>query len=269
MDCFSTPPHAPRCMPARPICRRSEAADGTQVNNFDGDITDVFSCIANLGDHGCGFEHQLEATRLSLERALSPGRRQFRVPARGRLSGHRDAHQRGRLFGSLGLDPVRSRPAQSLRPPGRVELIPLQRVRSPVRRTKPAARRRGPAPDFHVVRLERERHWPPGTRRRLHRFPLLPQALGIRKKSSWPPSPVRPHPTWWRHVSWKPASEWRPSLSIQHSCTGGTGNSEYADPAVRIRQMVSAFGPNSYFGSICADDFGPTMHSIAQVMVAP
>ncbi|MEO8214395.1 MAG: hypothetical protein ABI560_14440, partial [Myxococcales bacterium] len=60
-----------------------------------------------------------------------------------------------------------------------------------------------------------------------------------------------------------------PQPGIQHSCTGGTNGSEYADPAVRIRQLLSAFGPNSYFGNICADDFGPTMQSIAQVMVAP
>lgn len=47
---------------------RANAA-GT-ANNFDGDISDVFACIANLtengGRNGCGFEHQLESVRRAL-----------------------------------------------------------------------------------------------------------------------------------------------------------------------------------------------------------
>ena len=38
---------------------------GTQ-NNFDGDISDVFACLANLGTRGCGFEHQLQSVRMAL-----------------------------------------------------------------------------------------------------------------------------------------------------------------------------------------------------------
>ena len=45
--------------------------DGT-TNNFTGNIEDVFSCIALLGDTGCGFEHQFESTRQALIRATHP-----------------------------------------------------------------------------------------------------------------------------------------------------------------------------------------------------
>jgi hypothetical protein len=38
---------------------------GTQ-NNFDGDIADVFACLASLGTNGCGFEHQLQSVRMAL-----------------------------------------------------------------------------------------------------------------------------------------------------------------------------------------------------------
>jgi len=38
---------------------------GTQ-NNFDGDISDVFACLASLGTGGCGFEHQLQSVRMAL-----------------------------------------------------------------------------------------------------------------------------------------------------------------------------------------------------------
>jgi hypothetical protein len=40
-------------------------AAGTQ-NNFAGDITDVFRCIAQVGTTGCGFEDHLEAVRAAL-----------------------------------------------------------------------------------------------------------------------------------------------------------------------------------------------------------
>jgi hypothetical protein len=38
---------------------------GTQ-NNFDGDIAEVFACLASLGTNGCGFEHQLQSVRMAL-----------------------------------------------------------------------------------------------------------------------------------------------------------------------------------------------------------
>src|SRR5262249_4071753 len=40
-------------------------AGGTQ-NNFSGDISKVFSCIAQVGANGCGLEHQLAAVRAAL-----------------------------------------------------------------------------------------------------------------------------------------------------------------------------------------------------------
>ena len=40
--------------------------DGGTQNNFDGDISDVFACMAKLGTSGCGFEHQLQSVRMAL-----------------------------------------------------------------------------------------------------------------------------------------------------------------------------------------------------------
>src|SRR5581483_4961890 len=42
------------------------------VNNFDGDISDAFGCIAALGDHGCGFEGQLKSVRWALDPVTTP-----------------------------------------------------------------------------------------------------------------------------------------------------------------------------------------------------
>jgi len=46
--------------------------DGPSGKNFTGDIADVFSCIALLGQNGCGFESQLGAIAQALE-ATAPG----------------------------------------------------------------------------------------------------------------------------------------------------------------------------------------------------
>jgi hypothetical protein len=47
------------------------------MNNFSGDIANAFSCVADLGARGCGFEHQLQATRVALYEAISPENRGF------------------------------------------------------------------------------------------------------------------------------------------------------------------------------------------------
>lgn len=39
---------------------------GGTVNNFKGDIGDVFACLARLGTEGCGIEHQLQSVRMAL-----------------------------------------------------------------------------------------------------------------------------------------------------------------------------------------------------------
>lgn len=40
--------------------------DGTRAKNYTGELADTFSCIARLGDKGCGFEQPLEAMRRAL-----------------------------------------------------------------------------------------------------------------------------------------------------------------------------------------------------------
>jgi len=45
--------------------------DGGTQNNFDGDISDVFACLASLGTNGCGFEHQLQSVRMALSGFVS------------------------------------------------------------------------------------------------------------------------------------------------------------------------------------------------------
>jgi hypothetical protein len=46
-------------------------------NNFPGDISAAFGCIASVGAMGCGYEHQLQATRVALYEAITPENRGF------------------------------------------------------------------------------------------------------------------------------------------------------------------------------------------------
>ena len=47
------------------------SADGT-ANNFTGPIESVFTCLAQLGDQGCGFEHPFESMRQALGKSVNP-----------------------------------------------------------------------------------------------------------------------------------------------------------------------------------------------------
>jgi hypothetical protein len=51
--------------------------NGTQTNFGPRDISQVFSCMANVGARGCGYEHQLQATRVALYEAITPENRGF------------------------------------------------------------------------------------------------------------------------------------------------------------------------------------------------
>ena len=58
---------------------------------------------------------------------------------------------------------------------------------------------------------------------------------------------------------------------VDHSCTGTPADQsapEYADPAVRIHQLVDSFGANGAFYPICATTFAPAMGGIAAAIHA-
>ena len=52
---------------------------------------------------------------------------------------------------------------------------------------------------------------------------------------------------------------------VDHSCVQADANGQiqYADPAVRIKQVVDGFGSNGTFYPICASDYSTTTQSIA------
>jgi hypothetical protein len=55
------------------------AANGT-MNNFTGSMEKAFTCIAQVGIAGCGYEHQLEAIRVALDENLTTENKGFLRP---------------------------------------------------------------------------------------------------------------------------------------------------------------------------------------------
>ena len=79
-------------------------ADTGTSRNFTGNLADVFTCIADVGDSGCGYEHELAAiTRaLGADGKLAP-RGEPGFPARRCVPLHHDPDRRGRLLGAARL----------------------------------------------------------------------------------------------------------------------------------------------------------------------
>jgi hypothetical protein len=60
-----------------PGARFLVASGGGTFGNFQGDLAQVFSCLAKLGTAGCGYEHQLQAARVALYETITPENKGF------------------------------------------------------------------------------------------------------------------------------------------------------------------------------------------------
>jgi hypothetical protein len=60
-----------------PSSRFMVSSNNGTMNNFTGDISQVFSCLALVGENGCGEEHQLQAVRVGLYESVTPANEGF------------------------------------------------------------------------------------------------------------------------------------------------------------------------------------------------
>jgi len=70
----------PECGFTDPDARFIVSSQGGTLNNFTGDISAVFGCLARLGSRGCGQEHQLQALRVALYDGVTPENKGFLRP---------------------------------------------------------------------------------------------------------------------------------------------------------------------------------------------
>jgi hypothetical protein len=238
-----------------------QASNNQTVKNYAGDISDAFTCIAALGDQGCGFEGQLKSVRWALDPA--------RVPD-GNL---------GFLRPQAYLAVILITNEDDCSVPDTSDLI------DPTQTTM--ADPLGPFWSFrcnefgHLCDIGGTLQSPPrGAATNLQgcisndtatgRLTKVSDEIAFLRSLKTDPNnqilvaaitgPATPYT-----VEMIPASLTSDRVdaqiaSIQHSCTENSG--EYADPSVRILQWVMGFGGNGLLLPICADSFAPALMTI-------
>jgi hypothetical protein len=236
-----------------------QASSNQQVKNYTGDITDAFTCIAALGDQGCGFEGQLKSVRLALDPASAP------------------PDNRGFLRDDAYLAVVLVTNEDDCSVPDDSDLVdPAQTLLSdPL----------GPLWSFrcnefgHLCNINGTLQPPPRAAVQsllgcvsndgpTGKLTKLRDEIAFLKSLKSDPNkilvsavagPATPY-----GIELIPQSGLPDELeaNIQHSCAiPATG--EYGDPSVRLKQWLDAFGVNGVFQSICADSFAPALQVIA------
>jgi hypothetical protein len=233
--------------------------------NYTGDISDVFACIALLGEGGCGFEHQFESVlrALGADGAPAPAQNANFLRADAYLAvvyvtneDDCSAPPDSDLFDSSSstvTDPLG--PLQSYRcnefghlcngqppprqPPGEVNLTGMCTSNEMGKLLKVS--------DV-VTALKRLKADQTKVLVAAIAGPADPYKVNIG------PSQVKGDPSMWPYV--------------EHSCTQleGDGSMTYADPSVRIQQFINAFGTNGVFEDMCAPDFKLALTKIAETI---
>jgi len=224
----------------------SSANNGT-MNNFMGRLEDVFSCMANLGVTGCGYEHQLQATRVALYEAVTPENRGFlrddAVLAIIVITDEDDcsAETTSDLFTddlSFPMTTASFRCSQvghlcnGVAPPVAPFDAPLENCTA-----NPAGRLLKVSDVVDSIRA---------LKRRPDQDILVAGIFG------WPTNPVGAR---YRYVSTNSGTDVAP---ICQSINGA------AAVGLRLKTFVESFGSNGSFFSVCNDDFRPALQKIGQ-----
>jgi hypothetical protein len=259
----STPTGNPACQRASLNADQHFIINNMGTANYTGDISDVFGCIAQLGDQGCGFEHQFE----SVLRAL------------GADGGDAPTQNAGFLRDDAYLAVVLITNEDDCSAPPNSDLFSSDSstVDSPL----------GPLQSYrcnefgHLCGGQKPPRQPMGEvdltgtcvsaeDGTLLRVSDVVAALKSKKQDpskilvaaiAGPPAPYK--------VALGP-SQVKGDTSmwpyVEHSCTHKEPPpmmDTYADPAIRIKQWVDAFGSNGLFEEICNDTFKDALNGIA------
>jgi len=237
--------------------------------NYTGQLADVFTCIAALGETGCGFEHQFASVlrALGADGAAAPAENQGFLRSDALLaiimvtneddcsarpgvmlydtSSNRDiastlgppSNYRCNEFGHLcnGVRPPRLAPNNDVN----------QTVSEQICSSSECAGSLTPVAEF-VSRIKALKSHPDSE--------VLVAAI------AGPPVPYTVH---WKTPSTQDTSCGAASCpwpEITHSCMATDGS--FADPAVRITEMIGAFGANGFVGSICDSTFSSSLQQI-------
>lgn len=225
---------------------------GTQ-NNFSGQLSDVFSCIADLGIGGCGFEHQLQSIRVALSESVEPS---FAESAnKGFL--RRDAYLAIVMLtdeddcsavtnSDLFVDTSFEGQAGSLRcniaghicdgkaPPAGVFRTDLANCTS--------------TPRGRLIPVEEVASYVKGLK-------TTPEKVIVSAITGLPGTP--------QGAKYAFLTNMDGELDVEPICAAEGGT---AAPSPRIEQFVKAFGQNGSLHSICSGDFSPALKRIGELI---
>ena len=233
------------------------------VANYTGNLDTVLTCIAMLGEYGCGFEHQLAA----IVRALGADGQPVPVENRGFLrpnaflfvvlvTGEDDCSGPAALFDTAANTTL----ASPLGPPSNFRCNEFGHLCSG---SKPPRR----APNGNITDTATLTDCVPAEASGM----LTPVATFVSQLRSVKPfpdqqivvsaitGPATPYAVHWQNPSTADTGPW-PAMT--HSCTAA--DTSYADPSVRITAFVSSFGANGRVMSICDESYAPALQVIAE-----
>jgi hypothetical protein len=226
--------------------------------NFTGTIANAFSCIANLGDGGCGFEHQFA----SVLRALG-------ADGRGDPPPENAGFLRPNAYLGVILltneDDCSAAPDSGLFDPGSTHvsdpLGPLQSYRCNefghlCGGARPPRTPAGPT-DLSGTCVSAEDgvlYKVADVVTKLRQLKADPSKILVAAIAA----PVMPYVVKLTAPTNDDTAMWP---FVEHSCVANDGT--YGDPAIRVKQWVDAFGANGVFQEICTDSFKPALQVIA------
>jgi len=243
------------------------------VSNYTGNLADVFTCIAALGESGCGFEHQFAAiTRaLGVDGQAAPAENMgfLRPDALLAIVLITNEDDCSAAPGVALYDTTSNRNmASELGPPANFRCNEFGHLcgGAPPQRD---------APNENVNALV---SYDNCTSNETDRYLLAVRDTADRIKSlkaddgqimvAAITGPAAPYVVHWKNPSSPDTSCGAASCpwpEIGHSCLATDGS--FADPAVRISELVGDFGTNGSLLSICDDDFAPALGNIGDIIV--
>jgi len=228
-------------------------------------LSDVFSCIALLGEEGCGFEHQLASVRMALDPAMAP------------------TANAGFLRPEAFLAVILITNEDDCSAPPNTDLF--------TQSSQLVSDKYGPLDSYrcnefgHLCEIGGKLQAPP------RQPPMGTVTLeGCVSNEKGPLDPVGDFVTFLKNLKGDPARVFLAAVTgpstpyvvgltpptlddpqmwpmVEHSCTAADGT--FADPAVRLAQAVKAFGDHGLIASICGDTMGPVLQQISTQFSRP
>jgi hypothetical protein len=255
------------------------------VANYTGNLPDVFTCIAALGEGGCGFEHQFAAITRALgvdDRGAPPAENQgflrpdaylviVLITNEDDCSASNGTGPNGRI--PLFDTSVNTNMASQLGPPANFRCNEFGHLcdGNPPNRNSPNLNVADMVTYNSCMSNDRDGYLL-GVVDTANRIKSL-KADSSQIIVAAIQGPAMPYTVTWKTPSTADTSCMNnpqmlscPWPVIAHSCTASDGS--FADPGVRTAQFVNEFGANGLVLPICSDNFGPSLDRIAMLINA-